>query len=165
MKRKNTAYKSMLVFFLVAVVTMLPISVWAQETTLALNVPSTHILHIELIGNGRIIVDGVPYEQTADKQVKRHSTPVISVLPDNGWKLKSVFLDGQDVTSEFQGGAFVFSEMCDDLKLTVVFEVQSSTPATGDKSRVEILSLIMILSVIGMALCAMIHRKTRINTK
>ena len=165
MNRKNTAYKLMLAFFLVAVVTTLPISVWAQETTLTLNVPFTHTLHIELIGNGRVIVDGVPYEKTVDIQIKRHSTPDISVEAENGWKVKSVFLDGQDITEQIQSDTFTFSEMCDDLKLIVVFETQSSTPQTGDKSNIEFLYLVMFLSVIGMLLCVIEHRKTRTNAK
>ena len=126
-------------------------------------VPAVHTLHIALNGNGQIVVDGVPYEQTADIQIKRHSTPEISVIPDSGWKLKSVSLDGQDVTAEFQSGTFTFSEMCKDLELTVVFEAQSSTPQTGDQSNIEILKHMMFLSVIGIILCVMVRRKTRTN--
>ena len=163
MKRKSTAYPIVRLLFLVLIIALLSVSVWAQETTLTANVPSVHTLHIELTGNGRIVVDGVPYEKTADIQIKRHSVPEISVIPDNEWKLKSVFLDGQDITSEFQGGVFDFSEMRDDLKLTVVFEAQSSTPQTGDQSNIEILYLLMFLSVIGIILCVMVHRKTRTN--
>lgn len=163
MKRRSTAYQIIRLLFLVLMIALLPVSVWAQETTLTANVPSVHTLHIELIGNGRIVVDGVPYKQTASLQIKRHSTPEISVIPDNGWKLKSVLLDGQYITAEFQGGAFVFSEMCDDVKLTVVFEAQSSTPQTGDNSNIERLHLLMLLSVIGMILCVVVHCKTKTN--
>lgn len=163
MKRRSTAYQIIRLLFLILIVVLLPVSVWAQETTLTANVPSVHTLHIELTGNGRIVVDGVPYEQTADIQIKRHSTPIISVTPDNGWKLKSVLLDGQYITAEFQGGAFVFSEMRNDVKLTVVFEAQSSTPQTGDNSSIERLRLLMLLSVIGMILCVVVHCKTKTN--
>lgn len=163
MKRRSTAYPIVRLLFLVLIIALLPVSVWAQETTLTANVPSVHTLHIELKGNGQIIVDGVPYKQTASLQIKRHSTPEISVIPDSGWKLKSVSLDRQDVTAEFQSGAFTFSEMREDLELTVVFEAQSSTPQTGDQSNIEILYLLMFLSVIGMLLCVLARRKTRTN--
>lgn len=163
MKRKSTACQIVRLLFLALIVALLPVSVWAQETTLTTTVPAVHTLHIALNGNGQIVVDGVPYEQTADIQIKRHSTPEISVMPDSGWKLKSVSLDGQDVTTEFQSGAFKFSEMREDLELTVVFEAQSSTPQTGDQSNIEILYLLMFLSVIGMLLCVLARRKTRTN--
>lgn len=163
MKRKSTACHIVRFLFLVLIVALLPVSVWAQETTLTTTVPSVHTLHIALSGNGKIVVDGVPYEQNASLQIKRHSTPEISVIPDSGWKLKSVSLDGQDITAEFQSGVFAFSEMCEDLKLTVVFETQSSTPQTGDQSNIEILKLMMFLSVIGILLCVMGRRKARTN--
>ena len=165
MKRKSPAYRIVQAFVLVLIVMLLPFSVWAQETTLTVNVPSAHTLHIELIGNGRVIVDGVPYEETVNIQINRHSTPDISAIPDSGWRIKSVFLDGQDITEQIQSDTFTFSEMCDDLKLIVVFETQSSTPQTGDKSNIEFLYLVMFLSVIGMLLCVIEHRKTRTNAK
>lgn len=163
MKRRSTAYQIVRFLFLVLIVALLPVSVWAQETTLSANVPSSHTLHIELTGKGKIVVDGVPYEQNASLQIKRHSTPEISVIPDSGWKLKSVLLDGQDITEEFQDGAFAFSETREDLKLTVVFETQSSTPQTGDQSNIEILKLMMFLSVIGMLRCVPTRRRKRTN--
>lgn len=165
MKRKFTAYRITKAFILVLIVMVLPVTVWAQETTLTTNIPSVHTLHIELTGNGRIVVDGVSYEQTADKQIKRHSAPEISVIPDNGWKIKSVTLDGQDITGKIQRDTFTFPEIYGDVELIVVFEAQSGTPQTGDKSNIEMLFLLMLLSVIGMILCVGTYRKTRTNVK
>ncbi len=162
MKRRSTAY---CLLFLVLLVGLLPVSVWAQETTLTANVPSVHTLHIELTGNGKVVIDGVPYEKTASLQVQRHSAPIISVEADEGSKIKSVSLSGQDITGECQSGTFAIPEMCDNAKLTVVFEAISDIPQTGDKTSIEILSLVMLLSVIGMLLCVMAHRKTRMNDK
>lgn len=159
MNRKFTAYQIVRLLFLVLIVVLLPVSVWAQETTLTANVPSVHTLHMELTGNGRIVVDGVPYENTAEIQIKRHSAPTISVTPDSGWELESVTFDGKDITEEFQSCTFTFPEMCDNAELIVVFEAKSSTPQTGDKTNIEILSLVMLLSVLGMILCVVAHRK------
>lgn len=165
MKRRSTAYQIVRLLFLVLMIALLPISVWAQETTLTANVPSVHTLHIELTGNGRIVVDDVPYEKTADIQIKRHSTPAIAITPDSGWTLESVSFGAQDITEQIQNGTFVFPEMCNDAELVVVFEARGSTPQTGDKTNIEILSLVMLLSVIGMLLCATARRKTRMNDK
>lgn len=159
MKRKSTAYQIVRLLFLVLIIALLPVSAWAQETTLTANVPSVHTLHIELTGNGRIVVNGVPYEKTAEIQIKRHSAPVISATPDSGWKLESVSFGGQDITKQIQNGTFTFPEMCNDAELIVVFESQSNTPQTGDKTNIEILSLVMLLSVVGMILCMVAHRK------
>lgn len=159
MRRKPTAYPIVRLLFLVLMIALLPVSVWAQETTLTANVPSVHTLHIELNGNGRIVVDGVPYEKTVSLQIKRHSVPEISVIPDIGWKLESVSFGGKDITEQIQNGTFTCPEMCDNAELIVVFETQSSTPQTGDKTNIEILSLVMLLSVLGMILCMVAHRK------
>lgn len=165
MRKKSTAYQIIRLLFVVLIIALLPVSVWAQETTLTANVPSVHALHIELTGNGRIVVDGVPYEKTVSLQIKRHSVPEISVIPDSGWKLESVSFGGKDITEQIQNGTFAFPEMCHDAELIVVFETQSSTPQTGDKSNIEFLYLVMFLSVIGMLLCVIEHRKTRTNAK
>lgn len=165
MKRKSTACHIVRLLFLILIVALLPVSVWAQETALTTTVPAVHTLHIALNGNGQIVVDGVPYEQTADIQINRQSTPKITVIPDSGWKLKSVLLDGQDITAEIQSGAFVFTEMCNDVVLTVVFEIQGSTPQTGDQSNIEIVFLLMILSAIGMLLCIGVQRRIKTNHK
>lgn len=165
MKRKSTACHIVRFLFLVLIIALLPVSVWAQETTLTTNIPSVHTLHIELSGNGRIIVDGVPYEKTEDIQISRHSTPVISATPDSGWKLKSVSFSGKDITEQIQNGTFTCSEMCNNEELIVVFESQSNTPQTGDQSNIENLCLLMLLSVIGMLLCVTAQRKMRANDK
>ena len=165
MKSRSKAYQIVHLLFLVLMIALLPVSVWAQETTLTANVPSVHTLHMELTGNGRIVVDGVPYEKTADIQIKRHSAPVISATPDSGWKLESVSFGGKDITEQIQNGTFTCPEMCDNAELIVVFETQSSTPQTGDQSNIETLYLLMLLSLIGMLLCVMAHRKTRMNDK
>lgn len=165
MRRKPTAYQIVRLLFVVLIIALLPVSVWAQETTLTANVPSVHTLHIELTGNGRIVVDGVPYEKTAEIQIKRHSAPAVSATPDSGWKLESVSFGGKDITEQIQNGTFNCPEMCNDAELIVVFESQSNTPQTGDKTNIEILSLVMLLSVVGMILCMVVHRKTRTDTK
>lgn len=165
MKRNSTAYYIVRLLFLVLIVVLLPVSVWAQETTLTANVPSVHTLHIELTGNGRIVIDGVPYEKAADIQINRHSIPDISIEPDSGWKLESVSFGSKDITEQIQNGTFTFPEMCNDAELIVVFESQSDVPQTGDKTNIEILSLVMLLSVIGMLLCVIAYRKTRTDAK
>lgn len=163
MKRTSAANQILHLLFLFLIIVLLPVSVLAQETTLTANVPSVHTLYIGLSGNGRIVVDGVPYQKTVDIQIRRHSTPAISVTPDSGWKLKSVSLGGQDITGQIQNGIFTLSEMCDNVELSVVFEERGNTPQTGDKTNVEILSLLMLLSMIAMVLCVIVRQKTRNN--
>lgn len=164
MKNKTAANQIVCFLFIVLIVALLPISVWAQETTLTANVPFFHTLHIELIGKGQIVVDDVPYGTTADIQIERQSTPVVSVESDSGWIIKSVSLNGQNITQKIQNNSFVVPTMCDDTALIVVFEEQSSNPQTGDTNPIEILSLLMLLSISGMLLCVMLHRRTRTDS-
>ena len=156
MKRKLTA--CLLIF---AIWALFPITVWAQETTLTTKIPSSHTLHIDIAGNGRVIVDGVPCKQTGDLQIQRGTTPQISVKSADNAVLKSAYLNGIDITQELRKGTYSIPEMCFDTKLTVVFETVPGTPQTGDSVPVTALCFVMVLSFIGLLYCLLLQRKRK----
>ena len=162
MKRKNTACKLIQALILAAIVMLLPVTVWAQETTLTTVVPSSHTLHIELTGEGTIIVDGVAYTQSADIQIQRKSRPEISLQITDGNKVKSVLRGSEDITEAIRKGSWTMPEVIEDVSLSVTFEKTSSTPQTGDASRPDLWFIIAALSLIGMIICWLMRKKQKV---
>ena len=153
MKRKSTACRIVPALFLAAIVMLLPVTVWAQETTLTTVVPSSHTLHIELTGEGTIVVDGVAYTQSADIQIQRKSRPEISLQITDGNKVKSALWGSEDITEAIRKGSWTMPEVIEDVSLSVTFEKTSSTPQTGDASRPDLWFIIAALSLIGIIIC------------
>ena len=143
-------------------IALLPVSVWAQETTLTTVVPSSHILHLELTGEGAIVVDGVAYTQSADIQIQRKSRPEISLQITDGNKVKSVLCDSEDITENISKGSWTMPEVTEDVSLSVTFEKTSSTPQTGDASRPDLWLTIAALSLIGVLICWLIRKKQKV---
>ena len=162
MKRRSTAYQIIRLLFLVLIVVLLPVSVWAQETTLTTVVPSSHILHLELTGEGTIIVDGVAYTQSADIQIQRKSRPEISLQITDGNKVKSVLWGSEDITEAIRIGSWTMPEVTEDVSLSVTFEKISNTPQTGDASRPDLWLAIAALSLIGMLICWLMRKKQKV---
>ena len=162
MKRKNTAYKRIQALILAAIIMLLPVTVWAQETTLTTVVPSSHTLHLEMIGEGAIVVDGVAYTQSADIQIQRKSRPEISLQITDGNKAKSVLWDSEDITEAVRKGSWTMPEVIEDVSLSVTFEKTSSTPQTGDASRPDLWFIIAALSLIGMIICWLMRKKQKV---
>lgn len=80
MTKESTACRIVQALFLAIIVMLLPVTVWAQETTLTTVVPSSHTLHIEVTGEGTILVDGVAYIKTVDISVQRQQKAAKSKL-------------------------------------------------------------------------------------
>ena len=159
MKRKPTAYRIVQAFILILIVMLLPITVWAQETTLTAVVPSSHTLHIELTGEGTIVVDGVAYTKTADVQIQRQSQPKIAVQIADGYKIKSVFWGSEDVTTAIQNGKWTAPEITEDAVLTVTLERVGSVPATGDTVHFGLWLTILMFSLFGLTICLLRSKK------
>ena len=144
------------------IVLLLPMTVSAQETTLTTVVPSSHTLHLELTGEGTIVVDGVAYTQSADIQVQRKSRPKISLQITDGKKAKSVLWGSEDITEAVRQGSWTMPEVIEDVSLSVTFEKTSSTPQTGDASRPDLWFTIAALSLIGMIICWLMRKKQKV---
>lgn len=159
MKRKSTAYRIVQVFFLAAIVILLPITAWAQETTLTTVVPSSHTIHMELTGDGTVFVDGVAYTKTADIQVQRQHRPEISIQAEDGSKIKTVLWCGENIAAAFYNGTWTAQEMLEDAELTVIFEKASSSPQTRDAFHPELWFGLLICSALGMIACLLRGKK------
>ena len=159
MARKSIAYRIILTFFLVAIVFVLPTAVWAQETSLTTTVPSSHILHIELNGEGTIIVDEVAYTKTADIQIQRQHRPEISILAADGSRIKTVLWDDEDIISFFQNRTWTAPEIINDASLAVTFEKINDIPQTGDTFNLKLWLSLFLISTFGIAVCLPKNKK------
>ena len=157
MKRKPTACRiAQIIILIIAIVMLLPTTVWAQETTLTTVVPGNYTMHLVLTGDGTIVVDGVAYTETVDVQVDRQHRPVISILAAEGSKIKTVLWDDEDLTAQFQNGEWTAPEVIDNVALSVTFEKTTDIPQTGDVLYPEIcigVLLLTLLSLVIMLLC------------
>lgn len=156
MKQKLTAY-----LFILVILALFPVAAYAQETTLTTKIPSSHTLHIDIAGNGEVLVDGVSWKQTGDLQIQRGTTPQITVKSAGGAVLKTAVLNEEDITEELGTATYCMPEMYFDAALTVVFESVSDIPQTGDPAPVKGLIFAMLLSVTGVLCCLLLPRKER----
>ena len=160
MKWKFTASKLIPCCFLILCILNLPISVLAQVTTLKTNVPTSHILHIELKGKGTIAVDGITYTKSADVQINRHSKATISVQPSDGYSLKTVLWNGDNITSAVRNENWTSPVFEQDSVLSVSFEKVSTIPMTGDNFQFLQWCLLAVGSAVGIGIC-LLHLKKK----
>ena len=140
------------------IVLLLPMTVSAQETTLTTAIPSNHTLHIEIIGKGTVVVDGVSYAETTDVQLVRHSQPIISL---NSGNVVCATINSEDITNKIQNGNWTMPQIIDDSRLCVTFRETPNNPATGDTVNIPLLFAVAVMSLFGMLVCLCIQRKIK----
>ena len=158
MKRKITAFRIAQLFFLTLFIVLLSVTVWARETILATIVPSSHTLHIDVEGEGTIFVDGVAYTKAAEVQVQRHHTPEIAILAADGYRIKTVFWDEENVTAAFQNGKWTAPQCMDAAMLTVTFE-QSPIPQSKENPCPYLWLVLLILIILVTVICLLRRKK------
>lgn len=150
---------SLLLLLAVLCIACMPLTAFAHETTLTTTVPSQCPMKIEIVGNGKVNVEGVSYTETSIVQVKRHTEVEFVIIPDRGYVLQAVSYDGEDVLSKIHDNTLVLPEVSEDSILKVVFEENGTVPKTGEyRSSLWIYALLMLVTGIGIAFSA---RKTR----
>lgn len=127
---KKTA--SLLLTLLAAVLLALPARAWAADTTLTIQVPSTHTLTLALDAGIRVTVDGVSYENGDCITVPRHQSPTLTLRLPAGAVLEKADYNGRDVTWALQGGSYRLPPVESDGLLTVTLWPGTAQPATGD---------------------------------
>lgn len=155
--RKNRV--SIMLLLAILCIACMPLTAFAHETALTATVPSQCPMKIEIVGNGKVNVEGVSYTETSIVQVKRHTEVEFVIIPDRGYVLQAVSYDGEDVLSKIHDNTLVLPEVSEDSILKVVFEANGTVPKTGEyRSSLWIYALLMLVTGIGIAFSA---RKTR----
>lgn len=85
--------------------------------------PTTYSLTISAVGNGTVVYDShTVKDQTSSFTVVEGSYITIQIVPDDGYRMKSVTLDGMDVTANVADGQYTTSKMMANATLIVEFE-------------------------------------------
>ena len=90
----------------------------------------THSLSITSTGNGSASYEGTSVRgETSTFTVNEGSSATITFTPDEGNRIKSVKVDGTDVTSSLSNNEYTVSNMNSDANVEVVFEAITHTLA------------------------------------
>ena len=114
----------------------LPVTAFADTTTLSTSVPSEVSFWVEIIGPGTVTVNGYSYSQSDNFPVDRHKEVTINFLPKSSSFLKSVYLNGEDVTDQLVDNVLIVENIQFDIVLSATFArnpywYTGENPATG----------------------------------
>ena len=130
---------------ILAVLLFFSIGASALETTLTTTVPSEFLIKLEINGNGNVKVEDKTYFENTDIVVKRNEWISYKISPNENFKIKSVFFNGEDVTTKLEDNVFkAFSDK--NITLKIVFTTVNDSPVTSDNSNLLGAIFIMILS-------------------
>ena len=155
--RKNRV--SIMLLLTILSVACMPLTAFAHETMLTTTVPSQCPMKIEIVGNGKVNVEGVSYTETSIVQAKRHTEVEFVIIPDRGYVLQAVSYNGEDVLSKIHDNTLLLSEVSEDSVLKIVFEANGTVPRTGEY-RSPLWTYALLMSVTGIGIVFSL-RKTR----
>ena len=88
----------------------------------------THTLSITASGNGSVTYNSTAVRgKTQTFSINEGTSAVVKFTPDTGYKLKSVKLNGTDVTASVSNSQYTISNISSDTTLEVVFETITHT--------------------------------------
>lgn len=119
MRKPN--YNRIILSLLAALLLCLPVVSFAAETTLTTTVPSDFTLNVDIQGKGTVIVDGNAYNTDTALTIDRLKETKIDVTPFAGYKLKSLYYNGENVLPKLSSGTLVLPPLEQDSVLKVVF--------------------------------------------
>ena len=94
------------------------------NTVISVTVPDSHKITVTA-ENAKVFYDGVSGEEFA---VERLSTPRLLIRSESGKVIKSVMINGEDVTEEIHGGYLDLAPVYEDKEITVTTEDEPIAP-------------------------------------
>ncbi|NLA76759.1 MAG: hypothetical protein GX851_02825, partial [Clostridiales bacterium] len=89
------------------------------KVTISAEVPSSHKVTVQTDGGAAVIYG----EHTVNEfDAPRFGTPTITIRAQNGKQIKSVLLNGTEISDKLQGGKYTFSPICEEQALVVITE-------------------------------------------
>lgn len=159
MKHRNSQKIIPLLIFLCVLLCCIPIRAYALTTELSADVPDTVSLHIEITGKGTVVVGGESLSQTGTVTVKRHQPFTVTLLPQQGYRVTAVSLNGKSALHLLKNGELTVDDLNLDGVLSATFtktdsSQNGSNPKTGDQyvvpamatSMISMTALILVLS-------------------
>ncbi len=143
--------------------------VYAEDTgstAVTTEVPAYHTITVTEESSVKVIYNGKQVENSF--LAERLSQPVIQIQTDNGYKIKSVLLNGEDITSKIHDGYYTFDPVYEDQSLNIIVESfeQSSDSSGGTVPTGEDCSMLIPLFIVliisgGIVLCTLKKRKIK----
>ena len=111
-----------------------PMHTWASQSAIETTVPTTHTVAIEAEHASALYVEGDKGLSSA-YPVPRFSTPQFKITAEDGYTIKSVLLNGVDVTKEIKKDILKLSEVCENQVIEIETEaISQETPQTPQYS-------------------------------
>lgn len=159
--RSKILTKAVALVLLAALTLMLSIS---GSTTLTTTVPETVILTLEIQGKGTVTIGDVNYTQSGSTQIPRNTQLRLDTTPAEGYFVKAVTFNGEDMTGDVQDGTLLLPAIGEDASLYVIFSEVASSPITGDSRYFTPMGslLWMAFSLAGIAVLQSTKKKNRL---
>ena len=94
------------------------------EVTFEIIPPTTYTLSITATGNGSVTYGEITViNQTQQFTVNEGSYATIGISPESGYRIKSVLLNGTDVTANVSDNQYTTSKISSNVSLEVIFEL------------------------------------------
>lgn len=156
-KNKKSIYICLLFAFVMVI--CMPLTAFAQNTTLTANVPSQLQLKIEINGKGAVQVGEKRFSETTTISVDRHTETAIVITPVSNYEIKSVLYNGEAMTENLQNYTLVLPEPRCDSVLTVNFMEMATPPQTGDNPHLIFICSGATIFLGFMLMCLAIQKK------
>ncbi len=117
------------VIFIFLLLLALPVSASAAEdagsTIITGAIPGEHIFTLEPVENARVVLNGAAISGTL--VLPRHSEMNLAIIPDPGYEIDQVFLNGEDVTGQVSGGFLTIPKLYEDTVMQVTTKPAGQT--------------------------------------
>lgn len=105
------------------------------QSTISTTVPDSHNIRVEK-SHADVVIEGEEDQSDGNMDnfvVDRFAKPKIQIIPEKGWKVSRMLLNGEDVTEQFKDGYLTLEEVCEDL--TLVIETAEDTSGGENKDQ------------------------------
>lgn len=105
------------------------------QSTISTTVPDSHNIRVEK-SHADVVIEGEEDQSDGNMDnfvVDRFAKPKIQIIPEKGWKVSRMLLNGEDVTEQFKDGYLTLEEVCEDL--TLVIETAEDTGGGENKDQ------------------------------
>ena len=145
MKRNKNKRLISIWLFALLVLIFVPVTVFAQNTTLTATVPSQFQLEIEINGKGKIWINEKYFSETTTISIDRYKETIITIIPAPDYEIESVLYNGKNMAGNLQSRTLTLPIPTGDAKLAVNFTEKAPLPQTGDSHYILVISIITII--------------------
>ena len=145
---------------------LLPLTASAEVTTLSTSVPKQATISVEITGKGTVTINGNSTSKKAQYLVDRLEDVDVLIAAHSAYLLKTVHLDGTDVTDKVKNGLLTIENIQFDTDLAIKFVPKEpggsvDVPATGDTSHLYAILLCWFGSLIMLIILNRGNRKQK----